>query len=301
MPFTFVIALLALVVAFVALAVWAFVPYKDGYDTYAKRFDNPYALYTAIGGVAAFVLFLVIASCNIVGTRQVGVVTSFGKPTGETLSNGLHMLAPWKVVNEMDASIQNDIFNGNSRVQVRLGNNSTAQADVNVRWQLKADQADELYMQYKSFDGVKSNLVERNMRTALNEAFIEFDPLSNDPAHNNLADVSKNALDKLRAKAGNQVEILDLSVPVIDYDNKTEERINNVNGAKADYSKAEIEAKTAEQKRKAAEELARQPVPDLKIAIAACVNKMAESGQTLNCYPIGGNVLPTLEVPSPLK
>ena len=290
MPTTFVISIILWVIAVIAAVSWRFIKDEDGQFV---------AFITAIGAAFFALVFLVVASANIVGTRQVGIVTSFNKPTGTTLSNGLHWLAPWKSVVEMDAAIQNDVYNGNSRIQVRLGNNSTALADANVRWNIKADQADELYQQYKTFDNVRSNLIERNLRTSLNEAFTKFDPLSNDPAKNNLNSVTQDALSLLRDKSGDQVEIIDLSIPVIDYDDQTEQRINQINTARAETTKAEQDAKTAEQRRKAAEVLAGQPIPDLKIAIAACVNKMAESGQGLPCFPIGANVVPTLAVPNP--
>ena len=142
--------------------------------------------------------------------------------------------------------------------------------------------------------------MERNLRTALNEAFTKFDPLAPDTkGDNNLNAVTADALRLIREKSGNQVEILDLSVPVIDYDDNTEQRINQINAARAETTRAEQDAKTAEQRRKAAEVLAGQPVPDLKIAIAACVNKMAESGQSLNCFPIGADVVGTLPIPNP--
>ena len=299
MPFTYVFAIICLVVAVIGFAVWAFVPYADSYREDKRLFNNPFAFFTGAGGIVLFLIFLVIASMNIVGTRQVGIVTSFNKPTGETLSSGLHWLAPWKQVVEMDAAIQNDVYNGDRRIQVRLGNNSTALADANVRWNIKVDEADELYQQYKTFDNVKSNLVERNLRTALNEAFTKFDPLSNDTSKSNLNTVTAEALRLLREKSGDQVEIIDLSIPVIDYDDKTEERINAINQSRAQTTQAEQDALTAEQRRKAAEVLAGQPVPDLKIAIAACVNRMAETGVSLNCYPIGANVVPTLAIPNP--
>ena len=39
--------------------------------------------------------------------------------------------------------------------------------------------------------------------------------------------------------------------------------------------------------------------PDLRIAIANCLNKMAETGHNLNCFPIGQGVVPTLAIPNP--
>lgn len=300
MPATFVLAIICVVVAAIALAVWALIPFRESYGEPKQRFNNFYAFFTAIGFGILTLVFIISASVNIVGTRQVGIVTSFGKPTGETLSNGLHIKAPWVTVNEMDAAIQNDVFNGDRRIQVRLGNDSVALADANIRWQIVQDQADELFQQYKTFDNVRSNLIERNLRTALNEAFTSYDPLVDDTdGKNNLTAVTQNALKLLQEKAGNQVQILDLSVPVIDFDDKTEERINSINQARAETTQAIQQKQTASERAEAARILANQPVPDLKISIAACVNKMAETGQNLNCFPIGTNVVPTLAVPNP--
>lgn len=294
MPVTFILGIICLVVLVIAAAVW-----------FVSR-DEDVQFSAFIAGAIALILtfvFFISASANIVGTRQVGIVTNFGKPTGETLSNGLHWLAPWKKVEEMDAAIQNDVYNGDSRIQVRLGNNSTALADVNIRWNIKQDAADELFRQYKTFGNVRSNLIERNLRTALNEAFTKFDPLAGEPLPGqprvDLNSVTQNALALMRDKSGDQVEIIDLSIPVIDYDDNTEQRINAINAARAETTKAEQDAKTAEQRAAAAKVLANQPVPNLSIAIAACVNKMAETGQSLNCYPIGSNVVPTLAIPNP--
>ncbi|KAB7753681.1 SPFH domain-containing protein [Mycolicibacterium mucogenicum] len=317
MPVTFILSLICLLIGAVALAVWAAIPYTEPgqYRDEAKRFNNPYAFLTSVGGAVLALVFVICASANIIGPRQVGIVTSFNRPTGETLSNGLHFMAPWKNVVEMDAAIQNDVYNGDRRIQVRLGNNSTALADVNIRWNIKSDKADELYRQYKTFDNVRSNLIERNLRTALNEAFVRFDPLAGDPvapigpdgkptgpapARVDLNSVTTESLRLMREKSGDQVEIIDLSIPVIDYDDNTEKRINAINAARAETTQAEQDAKTAEQRRIAAEALARQPVPDLKIAIAACLNKMAQAGVNLNCFPIGDGVLPTLSIPSPV-
>lgn len=294
MPVTFILGIICLVVLVIAAAVW-----------FVSR-DEDVQFLAFIAGAIALILtfvFFISASANIVGTRQVGIVTNFGKPTGETLSNGLHWLAPWKKVEEMDAAIQNDVYNGDSRIQVRLGNNSTALADVNIRWNIKQDAADELFRQYKTFGNVRSNLIERNLRTALNEAFTKFDPLAGEPLPGqprvDLNSVTQNALALMRDKSGDQVEIIDLSIPVIDYDDNTEQRINAINAARAETTKAEQDAKTAEQRAAAAKVLANQPVPNLSIAIAACVNKMAETGQNLNCFPIGSNVVPTLAIPNP--
>jgi regulator of protease activity HflC (stomatin/prohibitin superfamily) len=300
----FIILLTLILLAAIGTFVLAKRPDDD--DGYRRSNPPTRGIAAGVAGVTLLLLIVTIVfSCTtIVGTRQVGIVTKWNKPTGETFDAGLHFILPWTDVHEMDAAIQNDVYNGDKRIQVRLGNNSTALADVNIRWEIKQDQADELFQQYKTFDNVRGNLVERNLRTALNEAFTKFDPLAGDPKEGQppnatLSTVTSDTLELLKVKSGNQVSILDLSIPVIDYDDNTEQRINAINAARAETTKAEQDAKTAEQRAAASRILANQPVPDLKIAIAACVNRMAETGTNLNCFPIGGNVLPTLEVGRP--
>lgn len=244
---------------------------------------------------------LVVACSTIVGTRQVGVATSFNRPTGVTYSNGIHFKAPWVKVHEMDGAVQIDTYQGDSRIAVRLGNNSTALADASIRWQIKQDAADDLFVQYKTFDGVRANLIERNLKVALNEAFASYDPLARKNLEvSPLPQISAESLELLREKVGAEVEILDVSVPTIDFDDETEKRINEINSERAKTTAAEQEIKTNDAKRKAAETLANMPPPNLSIAIANCLNKMAESGVSLSCFPIGGNgVVPTIAIPNP--
>jgi hypothetical protein len=79
------------------------------------------------GGLTIFVL--VLGSTTIVSTRNIGVVTTFGRQGG-TLSNGLHAKAPWQSVTEMNGTIQIDNHTGEAATTVRPGNNSTAFVDT---------------------------------------------------------------------------------------------------------------------------------------------------------------------------
>jgi len=285
LPYLFLLALILIAAAVVALAL-------------SK--SKPRRPFIAIGLAACGVLFLVLSCTTVVGTRQIGVATQFNRPTGTTYSNGFHFKSPLVQVHEMDGAVQIDTYQGERRIAVRLGNNSTALADASVRWQIKQDAADELFVQYKTFDGVRVNLIERNLKVALNEAFAAFDPLAaKNLDESPLPAIAKEAFELLKKKVGAEVDILDVAVPTIDYDDKTEERINQINEERANTTKAEQEIKTNEARRQAAEKLAGMAPPDLRIAIANCLNKMAETGHNLNCFPIGQGVVPTLAIPNP--
>lgn len=286
-------------------AVRAVAQQSDRYSSGEKPL-LPAALFG--GGIVSIiiaVLVLVLSVTTIVGTRQVGIATAFNRPTGQTFNNGLHFKAPWVEIHEMDGAVQIDTYQNASgtdrRIPVRLGNNSTAMADASIRWQIRQDSADELFVQYKTFDGVRVNLIERNLKVALNEAFAKFDPLDKKNLEESpLPSIAGQALNLLRDKVGKEVEILDVSVPTIDYDDKTEERINQINEERANTTKAQQEVLTNDARRQAAEKLANMPPPNLRISIANCLNKMAETGKNLNCFPIGQGVLPTVNIPSPV-
>lgn len=248
-----------------------------------------------VAAIAGFVglIFLVFASTTVVGTRQIGIETTFGRPTGSTLSNGLHLKAPWAQVTEMDGAVQIDQHKGDSRIKVRLGNSSTADADVSVRWQIKQDATPELFVQYKTFDNVRSNLVTRNLQVALNEVFASFDPLAPQNLDRSpLPELSEKAKVILAGKVGDQVEILDVAVPTIDYDDGTEQKINQLNQERAATAVAEQAKKTAVEQAKANGELAGSVSHDPNVLVSKCLDIAREKGLALLCWPTP--VMPTI-------
>lgn len=245
-----------------------------------------------ISGVVGL-MFFAFAATTVVGTRQIGIETKFGRPTGTTLSNGLHLKSPVTEVTEMDGAVQIDQHTGDHRIKIRLGNSSTADADVSVRWQIKPDAAPELFVQYKTFDNVRTNLVTRNLQVALNEVFAAFDPLAPQNLDRSpLPGLSEKAKVILAAKVGDQVEILDVAVPTIDYDDGTEQKINQLNQERAATAVAEQAKKTAVEQAKANGELAGSVSHDPNVLVSKCLDIAREKGLALLCWPTP--VLPTI-------
>ncbi len=240
-------------------------------------------------------LFVVIlGSTTIVSARNVGVVTTFGRPSG-TLGNGLHMKAPWQSVTEMDGSIQIDNHTGEAATTVRLGNNSTAFVDNSVRWRIQPAAADELFLDYRQFENVRDNLVTRELRAALNEVFANFDPLAPENVEGaNVQALGDQVADKLRAKVGEQIEILNVIVPLVNYDEATQDRINALNVEKANTRIAEQRAKTAAAEARANEILAGSVSNDPNVLVSKCLDAAREAGiSPLGCWP-NTSVVPTV-------
>lgn len=257
--------------------------------------DEERAASFVIAAIAGFIglIFLVFASTTVVGTRQIGIETKFGRPTGTKLSNGLHLKSPVTAVTEMDGAVQIDQHTGDHRIKVRLGNSSTADADVSVRWQIKPDAAPELFVQYKTFDNVRTNLVTRNLQVALNEVFAAFDPLAPQNLDRSpLPELSEKAKVILAAKVGDQVEILDVAVPTIDYDDGTEQKINQLNQERAATEVAKQAKTTALEQAAANANLAGSVSRDPNVLVSKCLDIAREKGLALLCWPTP--VLPTI-------
>lgn len=242
-------------------------------------------------GAIAIVAALVVAAFSMtttVGAREVGVKVAYGKTSG-SLGSGIHIKAPWVKVEKMDGAIQNDTYNGENQIDVRLGNNSKAKADTSVRWQLKVDNAEQLYMDYKTFDNIKENLVERNLRAAMNEAFASYNPLADvETASGNDGDVygklAQEVTDKLQEKVGDQIDIHSVVIPIVNFDDSTQGKI--------DQLQAEIaQTRVAEQKRQTAdaEAAANRALSDSlsnEVLTSKCLDIVDKDNQSpLGCFP----------------
>jgi regulator of protease activity HflC (stomatin/prohibitin superfamily) len=248
-----------------------------------------------VAGVITLIV-LILGSTTIVSARNIGVVTTFGRPGG-TLSNGLHWKAPWQSVTEMNGTIQIDNHTGEHATTVRLGNNSTARVDNSVRWRIQPAAADELYLDYREFEYVRDNLVTRELRAALNEVFADFDPLAPENSDGaNVQALGDDVAEKLRAKVGGQIEILNVIVPLVNYDDATQERINALNVEKANTRIAEQRAKTAEAEARANEILAASVSNDPNVLVSKCLDAAREADiSPLGCWP-NTTAVPTVPV-----
>lgn len=205
------------------------------------------------GGIVTLIVAIAIAAFSMtatVGAKEVGVKVAYGKTHG-ALGSGMHVKSPWTKVVKFDGTIQNDTYNGDNQMDVRLGNNSKAQADVSIRWQLKVDNAEQLYVDYRDPDKIKANLVDRNLRSAMNEAFAEYNPLADTAAAGDdqgdvLGKLAASVKEKLQAKVGDLITIHDVVIPILNFDDATQQKIDQLQAEIAQTRVAEQKKQTAD-------------------------------------------------------
>jgi len=116
-------------------------------------------------GIIAFVLvILLFSSVTRVDTGHVGVLTLFGKVTGETLGEGIHLINPLKTNNEM--SVQTQTIKESASVPSSEG--LMMALDTSLIFHLNPDRAAEVFQKIGS--DYQDKVVENQLRSAIREA-----------------------------------------------------------------------------------------------------------------------------------
>ena len=116
-------------------------------------------------GILAFILvILLLSAVTRVGTGHVGVLTLFGKVTGETLGEGIHVINPLKTNNEM--SIQTSTLKESASVPSSEG--LMMSLDTSLIYHLNPDRAADVF-QHIGAD-YENVVVEPTLRSAIRES-----------------------------------------------------------------------------------------------------------------------------------
>jgi prohibitin 1 len=116
-------------------------------------------------GILAFLLvILLFSSVTRVGTGHVGVLTLFGRVTGETLAEGIHVINPLKTNNEM--SIQTQTVKESASVPSSEG--LMMSLDTSLIYHLNPDHAAEVFQKIGA--DYENVVVEPTQRSAIREA-----------------------------------------------------------------------------------------------------------------------------------
>jgi prohibitin 1 len=116
-------------------------------------------------GIVAFVLvILLFGAVTRVGTGHVGVLTLFGRVTGETLGEGIHLINPLKTNNEM--SIQTQTIKESASVPSSEG--LMMALDTSLIYHLNPDRAAEVFQKIGA--DYEDKVVEPTLRSAIRES-----------------------------------------------------------------------------------------------------------------------------------
>lgn len=110
------------------------------------------------------VLILLFNSVTRVGTGQVGVLTLFGRVTGETLPEGIHLINPLKTNNQLSIQTQSIKESASTPSSEGLMMN----LDTSLIYHLNPDRAAEVFQKIGA--DYEAKVVEPSLRAAIREA-----------------------------------------------------------------------------------------------------------------------------------
>lgn len=273
---TFVILFIS--VLFIVFGLGALIAPRKS-DAYGTFNIKPLGAASLVTGI----IIIVLAMTVMVPARTVGVVTAFGKPTG-TLPNGLHIIKPWEKVEKMDASLQTNRYTGDGAINVRLANQSEARADASIQWQLREEDAEKMYLDYREFGRIQNDLVDREFRASVNAVLAKYNPLDAEAIAEGGIDLNKFADDiktDMQKRMGKSVEVRSVALPIINYDRETQRKIDQLQSEVANTRAAEQSKKTAREIAEA-NEILRKSLSD-EVLSQRCI----EAAEKVGAAPVG--------------
>ncbi len=250
-----------------------------------------------IGVFALSALLLLTSVITIVGTRDIGIVTSFGRPVSH-LDNGIHFKAPWQKVSTLDGAIQTDNYTGAGEcTDIRIGNESMACVDNTIRWRIKPDAGDTLFRDYHIMDKIRDSLVTRELKAALNGVLHSYNPL------NKIADNQAGATPDLnvfgnqvatlmRREIGSQIDVINVIIPIIRFDTSTQQKLNAYQAEVANTHIAEQREQTALAQARANENLSASVSHDPNVLVSKCFDILDEMERNNRAIPPGFSCWP---------
>ncbi|MFT3877523.1 MAG: SPFH domain-containing protein [Propioniciclava sp.] len=238
--------------------------------------------WSGIGALAVAVAMLIPAFLFIVPPRQIGIPITFGL-TGDPLQSGPHLRAPWTSVELMDMTIQVDDNLGDDRTEVRLGNQSVAFVQNQVRWSVKSEAATELFAAHKSFDNIGRAIEEPEVFSALSKAMAGYDPL--DPSRPDNATLEVEVKRAMEAELNDRLVIHSVKIQKIDFDALTQSRLDALLAEQGNTRIAEQKQRTAEKEAEANRILAESVSNDPNVIVANCLKDV--SGAAPGTFPAG--------------
>jgi prohibitin 1 len=138
--------------------------YSDARGRIVDANRNP--VFKMLGfGIAALLVVLLIAGCvTKVPTGHVGVLTFFGRVTGEVLPEGIHLINPLKTNNEM--SIQTQTIKESASVPSSEG--LVMNLDTSLIYHLNPDKAADVFQKIGA--NYEAVVVEPTLRAAIRES-----------------------------------------------------------------------------------------------------------------------------------
>jgi regulator of protease activity HflC (stomatin/prohibitin superfamily) len=220
---------------------------EEGSD--ARSFVNA-AGPAAIVWVVILALFTVGMSITVVGSRSVGIQTSFGKYR-HTLSNGFQFTAPWSSIEEFPTRVQYLDLDSDHAVPVTFKGGGGGVIKATPRWKIEPSKAERLWKKFKTLDHVRDQLVSSSAKDSIRVVASKF-TANEARSGDHLREIDQLIrADLNEALAEDGVIIDSISIKGMQLDKRSQASLdktvaanNDIERAKAEQLRAKIDAET---------------------------------------------------------
>lgn len=236
---------------------------------------------------------LFFSTFTTVEAKQVGVKSTFGKVSDDTLSAGPHFKLPWAKVTEIDATVQTDEYRGDGCITVVLSDKNTACISATNRWSVNDENANDVYAEFRTDDptlSLRDAVVSTQFKAAVNDVFGSYDATQEGkPDYDGLA---AQVTSKLDGKTDGLVDIKAVTISYIKPSEKLQTKIEAIQAQEAKTRIATEALATAEKQAAANRALSESVSNDPNVLVAQCFEGLVNGDFTapagFSCWPGGG-------------
>lgn len=262
-----------------------FLPSRNSRNFPIKRFGSIF--------VVLALLFFFLSTFTTVEAKQVGVQTTFGKVSNETLDAGPHLKSPFTKVTEIDSTIQTDEYHGENCIVVVLSDKNTACISATDRWSVNDENAGDVYAEFRTDDptgSLRDAVVSTQFKAAVNDVFGGYDATQEDrPDYDGLA---AEVLAKMEPKTRGLIDIESITISYIKPSEKLQTKIEAIQAQEAKTRIATEAEQTALKQAAANKALSDSVSNDPNVLVAQCFEGLINGDITnqpgFSCWP-GGN------------
>lgn len=236
-----------------------------------------------------------------IGSSDIGVVTSYGKPAGD-LTPGVHWLEPWKNVTVWDGSVQTISYSRNNCLNVKIGGGQTACLVLTFTYRVLGSAVDSLFIKYRTQSAMNDLLVTRELDQAINTQLQNYSPITEVAAGSknptSMVPFIQPILNQMTAEIGDDISMTpqSLVMPYVTFDDQTTNRLNAYQTQKVDTLIAQEAENTANMQAAALDKLQSATAKDQNAIadwcftnIMAPVVKAGGNPAGIQCWPGGSS------------
>lgn len=289
--FLFVLAIILLIAGVLALIFGGMAPGRQS------------VLGWRAGGAVAVVLALllyIISGLKSVPVKNIGVPQSFGSVHGGYYGPGIHETwTPWLHLTDINETVQTTTFEGNNCLQVRVGGQQSACADITIQWQILPAAAGSLFSDYANqgdlMTEVQNAVVIRELKQVVNSTLGDYNPITDvqnvtntNSATSQFTQTGPQILHTMQADIGGRIHVLTVLMPFIHYSGTVEDKLNSIQQTYANFAIAQENVKVNQQQAAA---YAKLGTPSVNALISECLTSTVPRPAGFQCFPGAGSGL----------